>query len=89
MTGTMPLCRAFENIGLSAVASRIAVAAQLPDMLDAQPLRHVRGAEHDLRCWIRGQTEAPYLEIAIARLVLAALTLQLNPPAEVSCEEAR
>ncbi len=72
---SMPLCRALDNCGLSAVASHL--TALQPHGFDTKPLTHVRHAERHLRAWQRDERDRPYLEHAIARLVLCALALSL------------
>ena len=72
---TMPLTRALKNCGLEGAASHLAALATGPIAHGAKPLTHVRHAEHHLRAWQRGETDRPYLELAIARLLLCALVL--------------
>ena len=83
-----PLCRALlDSCDLSAVASHMAALAR-PE-LGTCPSTHLKHAERHLSAWRRGETDRPYLELALARLLLYALTKLNRSSPEPRREEAQ
>lgn len=86
-TETMPLSRALARAGLGEAARQLTVIALRRDVLQVKPVTRIRHAEHALRCWVRGES-GPHIEVAIAELIVGALTLTNQSLKSPSASEA-